>query len=284
MGIRAFDENFDIIHKNKVSEEYSVLQCRIPGKTEDYTVLHFERAETVKRLLPLFYSLQENVEFEDYRGCFSREEELYIVFRKRQGISLAEQLAGSRLSLEQRIRIGKQVLEKLLLWRLPDFMLCQLLDESRILIQDESVGFAYDWDLSMGEHCSMTMVNKRMAGLLRALFQEEAEHAASPRLMKLLDDLEQDIPEDFFAIYEAYSSLYDVMPEEAGRYVSGFQKIKRDLSLLVKKGQRPMKIILFLAVYAAAVLWLLQEIKQQEVRENKTEGIIYETIGALRIK
>lgn len=284
MGIRAFDENFDIIHKNKVSEEYSVLQCQIPGKTEDYTVLHFERAETAKRLLPLFYSLQENVEFEDYRGCFSREEELYIVFRKRQGISLAEQLAGSRLSLEQRIRIGKQVLEKLLLWRLPDFMLCQLLDESRILIQDESVGFAYDWDLSMGEHCSMTMVNKRMAGLLRALFQEEAEHAASPRLMKLLDDLEQDIPEDFFAIYEAYSSLYDVMPEEAGRYVSGFQKIKRDLSLLVKKGQRPMKIILFLAVYAAAVLWLLQEIKQQEVRENKTEGIIYETIGALRIK
>lgn len=284
MEIRAFDENFDIIHKNKISEEYSVLQCRIPGKTEDYTVLHFERAETVKRLLPLFYSLQENVEFEDYRGCFSREEELYIVFRKRQGISLAEQLAGSRLSLKQRIRIGKQVLEKLLLWRLPDFMLCQLLDESRILIQDESVGFAYDWDLSMGEHCSMTMVNKRMAGLLRALFQEEAEHAASPRLMKLLDDLEQDIPEDFFAIYEAYSSLYDVMPEEAGRYVSGFQKIKRDLSLLVKKGQRPMKIILFLAVYAAAVLWLLQEIKQQEVRENKTEGIVYETIGALRIK
>jgi hypothetical protein len=284
LGIRAFDENFDIIHKNKVSEEYSVLQCQIPGKTEDYTVLHFERAETVKRLLPLFYSLQENVEFEDYRGCFSREEELYIVFRKRQGISLAEQLAGSRLSLEQRIRIGKQVLEKLLLWRLPDFMLCQLLDESRILIQDESVGFAYDWDLSMGEHCSMTMVNKRMAGLLRALFQEEAEHAASPRLMKLLDDLEQDIPEDFFAIYEAYSSLYDVMPEEAGRYVSGFQKIKRDLSLLVKKGQRPMKIILFLAVYAAVVLWLLQEIKQQEVRENKTEGIVYETIGALRIK
>ncbi len=284
MGIRAFDENFDIIHKNKISEEYSVLQCRIPGKTEDYTVLHFERAETVKRLLPLFYSLQENVEFEDYRGCFSREEELYIVFRKRQGISLAEQLAGSRLSLEQRIRIGKQVLEKLLLWRLPDFMLCQLLDESRILIQDESVGFAYDWDLSMGEHCSMTMVNKRMAGLLRALFQEEAEHAASPRLMKLLDDLEQDIPEDFFAIYEAYSSLYDVMPEEAGRYVSGFQKIKRELSLLVKKGQEPMKIILFLAVYAAAVLWLLQEIKQQEVRENKTEGIVYETIGALRIK
>lgn len=284
MGIRAFDENFDIIHKNKISEEYSVLQCRIPGKTEDYTVLHFERAETVKRLLPLFYSLQENVEFEDYRGCFSREEELYIVFRKRQGISLAEQLAGSRLSLEQRIRIGKQVLEKLLLWRLPDFMLCQLLDESRILIQDESVEFAYDWDLSMGEHCSMTMVNKRMAALLRALFQEEAEHAASPRLIKLLDDLEKDIPEDFFAIYEAYSSLYDVMPEEAGRYVSGFQKIKRDLSLLVKKGQRPMKIILFLAVYAAAVLWLLQEIKQQEVRENKTEGIVYETIGALRVK
>lgn len=284
MVIRAFDEDFDVIHKNKLSEEYSVLQCRISGKKEDYTVLLFERAETVKRLLPLFYSLQENREFEDYKGCFSREEGLYIVFHKRQGIPLAEQLAGSRLSLEQRIRIGKQVLERLLLWRLPDFMLCQLLDADRILIQGERVEFAYGWDLSMGEHCSMTTVNKRMAGLLKVLFEEEAEHAASPRLMKLLDELEQDIPEDFFAIYEAYSSLYNVMPEEAGRYVSGFQKIKRNLSVLVKKGEGLMKIILFLAVYAAAVFLLVWEIKQQEASGDKTEGIVYETIGTLRIK
>lgn len=284
MVIRAFDEDFDIIHIKQVSEEYSILQCRISGKKEDYTVLHFERAETVKRLLPLFYSLQDNMEFEDYKGCFSREEELYIVFRKKQGILLAEQLADNRLSLEQRIRIGKQVLEKLLLWRLPDFMLCQLLNVNRILIQNENVEFAYDWDLSMGENFGMTMVNQRMEGLLKDLFQEEAEHAVSPRLMKLLDDLERDIPEDFFAIYETYSSLYDVMPEEAGKYVSGFQKIKRNLSILAKKGEGLMKIILFLVVYFAAVLLLVREIKQQDTPEDETEGIVYETIGTLRIK
>lgn len=284
MVIRALNEDFDVIHIKQISEEYAVLQCRIFGKQEDYTVLHFKKAETVKRLLPLFYSLQENIEFEDFKGCFSREEELYIVFRKRQGISLAEQLAGKTLSLEQRIRIGKQILEKLLLWRLPDFIICQLLDVTRILIRDNNVEFAYDWDVSMEENPSMTMVNQRMAELLMALFQEEAEHAISSRLMKLLDDLQQDVPADFFAIYEAYSGLYDVMPEEVGKYVSGFQKLKNNLSVLVKRGESLMKIVLFLAVYFAAVFLLVQEIKQQDVPEEKTEGIIYETIGTLRIK
>lgn len=284
MVIQALNEDFDVIHIKQISEEYAVLQCRIFGKQEDYTVLHFKKAETVKRLLPLFYSLQENIEFEDFKGCFSREEELYIVFRKRQGISLAEQLAGKTLSLEQRIRIGKQILEKLLLWRLPDFIICQLLDVTRILIRDNNVEFAYDWDVSMEENPSMTMVNQRMAELLMTLFQEEAEHAISSRLMKLLDDLQQDVPADFFAIYEAYSGLYDVMPEEAGKYVSGFQKLKNNLSVLVKRGESLMKIVLFLAVYFAAVFLLVQEIKQQDVPEEKTEGIIYETIGTLRIK
>ena len=284
MVIRALNEDFDVIHIKQISEEYAVLQCRIFGKQEDYTVLHFKKAETVKRLLPLFYSLQENIEFEDFKGCFSREEELYIVFRKRQGISLAEQLAGKTLSLEQRIRIGMQILEKLLLWRLPDFIICQLLDVTRILIRDNNVEFAYDWDVSMEENPSMAMVNQRMAELLMALFQEEAEHAISSRLMKLLDDLQQDVPADFFAIYEAYSGLYDVMPEEARKYVSGFQKLKNNLSVLVKRGESLMKIVLFLAVYFAAVFLLVQEIKQQDVPEEKTEGIIYETIGTLRIK
>ncbi len=284
MVIRAFNEDFDVIHIKQISEEYAVLQCRTTGKREDYTVLHFKKAETVKRLLPLFYSLQENIEFEDFKGCFSREEELYIVFRKRQGFPLAEQLAGKTLSLEQRMGIGKQLLEKLLLWRLPDFIICQQLDVNRILIRKDNVEFAYEWDLSMGEHAGMTMVNQRMACLFKALFQEEAECAVSPRLMKLLDDLERDIPEDFFAIYEAYSGLYDVMPEEMEKYVSGFQKLKNNLSMLVKKGEGLVKIVLFLAVYFAAVFLLVQEMKQQEVSEDKTEGMIYETIGTLRIK
>lgn len=284
MVIQVLNEDFDVIHIKEVDSEYRILQCRTLTGKEDYTILHFRKEETVKTLLPLFYSLQENTVYEDYYGCFTRNEELYAVFYKRKGIPLSEQLAGQSLSLEQRILIGKRILEKFLLWRLPDFLICQLLDSSRVLIRDGEVAFCYDWDLSITEKTDIAVVNQRMAQFLQNLFQREAEYAVSPKLMSLLDNLKQNIPKDFFAIYEAYSSLYDVMPKEAEEYVSGFGRIKQKIYALVKKGSECMGILLFLTAYAAAILFMVKEIKSQNHKKEEPEGIIYETIGTLRIK
>ena len=284
MIIQALNENFDVIHIIEEKEEYRVLQCRNFECKEDYTMLHFRREEIVKRLLPLFYSLQENRVYEDYFGCFSKEEDLYVVFYKRQGVPLKELLSGKSLSLEQRRLIGKRMLEKFLLWRLPDFLICQLLDVNRILIRNEEVGFSYDWDLSIDEQSDITIVNRRMAQFLQDLFSKEVEYAVSLKLINLLEYLKQDIPKDFFAVYEAYSSLYDVLPKEAEEYVSGFGRIKQKIYSLIKKNSELMKVILFLVLYIAGILIMVNEIRNRDDKKEEPEGIIYETIGTLRIK
>lgn len=284
MIIQALNENFDVIHIKEVNSEYRILQCRTLKGKEDYTMLHFKKEETVKTLLPLLYSLQENTVYEDYYGCFTRNQELYAIFYKRKGVPLSEQLAGQQLSLEQRILIGKRILEKFLLWRLPHFLICQLLDSSRVLIRNEEVEFCYDWNLSMNEKPDITVVNQRMVQFLQDLFRKEAEYAISPKLMSLLDNLKQNIPKDFFAIYEAYSTLYDVMPKEAEEYVSGFGRIKQKIYALIKKSSEFMKVILFLVAYIATVLFLVNEIKSQDDKKEEQEGIIYEMIGTLKIK
>lgn len=284
MIIQVWNEDFDVIHIKEVNSEYRILQCRTLTGKEDYVMLHFRREETVKTLLPLFYSLQENTVYEDYYGCFTRNEELYAVFYKRKGVPLSEQLAGQSLSLEQRVLIGKRILEKFLLWRLPDFLICQLLDSSRVLIQDEEVAFCYDWDLSITGKSDIAAVNQRMVQFLQNLFQRETEYAISPRLMSLLDNLKHNIPQDFFAIYEAYSNLYDVMPKEAEEYISGFARIKQKLYPLVKKGSEYIGILFFLIAYAAAILFMVNEIKSRNDKREEPEGILYETIGTLRIK
>lgn len=284
MIIQALNKNFDVIHIIEEKEEYRVLQCRdFEGKV-DYTMLHFRREEIIKRLLPSFYSLQENAVYEDYFGCFSKEEGLYVVFYKRQGVPLKKLLSDKFLSLEQRILIGKRILEKFLLWKLPDFLICQLLDVNRILIRNEEVEFSYDWDLSITGQPDMTVVSQRMKEFLQNLFSKEIEYAVSPKLINLLTYLEENLPEDFFAIYEAYSSLYDVLPREAEEYVSGFGKIKKRIRAFFNKGCECMKVILFLALYIAGILLIVNEIKNQNDKKEEPDGIIYETIGTLKIK
>lgn len=283
MIIEALNEKFEIIHIDQIQEEYRILHCRTPEQQE-YTILHFKENGLVRTLLPRFDSLRDNVAYEDYKGCFSREEELYVVFYKRTGIPFTQFLLTQKEMLEQRIQIGKSVLEKILLWKLPDFMIVQLLDAKRILVQGEDVHFIYDWDVSLDERPDMSVINQRMAQLLGVLFQEEIANSVSPHLLKLLDHLEQDIPKDFFAIYEEYSSMHDIMPEEAQEYVSGIQKVKKRAKQTITKLSGYVKIALFVAGYVAAVWLLLNEIKERNAEEQETEGVIYEAIGGLKIK
>lgn len=282
MIIQALNEEFEIVHIEQTREEYRVLYCRTP-KQEEYSILHFMQPQRVKKLLPLFYSLRKNAVYEDYKGCFSRQEELYAVFYKRKGASLRGLLSTQDMSLQQRILIGKKVLEKLLLWKLPDFLIVQLLDAERILVWKDEVQFAYDWDISLEDCFDMTAVNRRMGQLLHVLFQNEIENSMSIELIRLLDYLEKDMPEDFFAIYEAYSKLYDTMPQETEKYVSGISKIKKKIQKFFSKSVEFGKIALFVAAYIAAIWLLLDGIEAKKAKEQEKEGIIYETIGTLKI-
>lgn len=282
MIIQALNEEFEIVHIEQTREEYRVLYCRTP-KQEEYRILHFIQPGMIKKLLPLFDSLRSNTAYEDYRGCFSKQEELFAVFYKRKGDSLIRLLSAQDTTLEQRIFIGKKLLEKILLWKLPDFLIVQLLAADRILICQDEVHFAYDWDITLDDKSDMTTVNRRMVQLLHVLFQEEIENSVSVGLMELLDYLEKDMPEDFFAIYEAYSRLYDTMPQEAKEYVSSVTKIKMQAKKIILKAVEIGKIALFAAVYLAAIWLLLDGMKAEKAREQEKEGIIYENIGTLKI-
>ncbi len=282
MVIQALNEKFEVVYIEEMIQGYQIIQCHTDGGREHYIMIHFMKENHVKQLLPLFFALRENTVYEDYKGCFTKEGSLYVVFYKRQGILLTELLNRNILTLEQRILIGKHILEKVLLWQLPDFLIHQMLSVEYILIEGEDVRFHYEWYIFYEEQPRMTAVNKRVAILLRNLFSEELERQMSPQLTELTKSLEQDIPEDFFAIYEAYSSLCDVMPKEAEAYIPGIQKLKMKLAEFYHKGLEVVKLIIFIAVYIMGI-WLLEK-EGKEVKGQEEPGVIFERIGTLEIK
>lgn len=284
MVIQAFEETFDVIYIKRETEQHRVMQCRSTGNGEIYTVLHFKIPQLVRELLPRFYLLEKDTVYEDYRGCFSKEEQLYVFFYQREGVPLLRLTEGQSLSLEQRSQMIKRVLEKFLLWRLPEFLICQLLDIGRIMWRDGEVEFDYDWNPSFGSDSGMTQVNQRMEKLLRDIFAVEVDRGSIPGLAGMLTRLEQNVPEDFFAVYEAYNRLYDVLEREAGEYVTGITKWKNRFAAVIHKGAEVFPVVLFLAAYAAALVLLVREIRSREEKQETVQGVVYESIGNLQIK
>ncbi|MDE6626912.1 MAG: hypothetical protein K2K56_11165 [Lachnospiraceae bacterium] len=282
--IQAFEETYDVIYIKREMEQYRVMQCRCMRSGEDYTVFHFRIAQMVRELLPLFYTLEEDTAYDDYKGCFSKDGELYVFFYQREGVPLSGLLVTQSLPLEQRNQMIKRIMEKFLLWRLPDFMICQLLDVSRIMWRDGEVEFDYDWNPAFGKDSGMTEVNQRMEKLLKDVFSEEVGRGSIPGLAGIITRLEQNVPEDFFAVYEAYSSLYDVLEKEAGEYVTGFTKLKNKIAEVMQRGAEVLKVVLFLAAYTVALVLLVKELRSHKEKQEPAPGVIYETIGNLQIK
>lgn len=284
MIIQALDEEFEVVYIEEMVQGYQVIQCRTASGNERYVMLHFVKESYVKKLLPLFAALRGNTVYEDYKGCFTKNGGLYVVFYKRQGIPLTESLSRHLLTLEQRMLIGKHILEKVLLWKLPYFLINQMLCAEYILTEGEEVRFQYEWYIFNEEQPGMTAVNQRTAILLKNLFFEEMKQQMSPKLTELVESLEQNIPEDFFAIYEAYSSLCDVMQKEAETYIPGIQRLKIKMAHFFQKGLEVVKIIIFLAAYIMGI-WLLEKEGQEQAAKGQEEtGVIFEKIGTLEIK
>ena len=77
---QALGQDFEVIHIKEMWQGYQILQCRTLNGTTQYTILRFEKEQYVKELLPIFFSLKENQAYEDYKGCFTKNGDLYVVF------------------------------------------------------------------------------------------------------------------------------------------------------------------------------------------------------------
>jgi len=285
LKIYALNEYFEVIHVKQVEQDYEILQCLAENGGERYTMLHFMDEQYVRKLLSPFFALMDNHMFEDYKGCFTNGNDLYLVFYKRKGIPLAELLQENTLSAEQRLQIGKHILEKILLWNLPEFMICQLLcDMGQILVTGKEAVFDYEWRQQIRLEADMGLVNESMAAFIKQLFHREIEYGIGYGLTELTTFLEEGKTEDVFAVYEAYCRLLDGFKVGEDAYVSRKKKLQQRVSGVVKKGLKIGEMLLLLAVYLATAGLLVQEIQEEKKEKQDAQGVVFEKIGTLTIR
>ncbi len=282
MVIRAFGEQFEVVYAKGLELEYAILQCRELLGGSEYTFLRFKGEQQIKYLLPYFSELEGNTDYRDYRGCFMQQEELYAAFYRKNGRPLSDLLENGQLPLEQRLLLGRRILEKFLLWMLPPFMVGQLLDLDKILVHGDEISFDYTWRAPVELSDDMALVSWKAAGLIEALTEQELAFGAGTEFTEFLERLKRGKMKDIFQIYEEYDRVYHTLPPQTER-LTGIAAWKAKFLGFVNGKKSMINAALLVLAYMAIVIALVSGMRKGKPEEEQESGVAFERIGTLEI-
>lgn len=283
--IHVFGEELKVLHIDS-RENHEILQCYSLREKRQYLLLHYIEYGQVKRLLPYYFSLMDNDVFEDYKGCFTENGELYLAFYKRYGETLKDLLQKEMLSLEKRILLGRRLLEKILLWKLPCGVAGQVLAAERILVDGEELAFDYAWEGEVETEDDICLFAERMSDLTEVLFRQEISHGAGAKLTEFLTELKQGKMTTILDIYEEYCSMCEHLPDECAEEITLTARLKRIYLKCSERLQQSAGEFLFFIGYVTVLVLLIVGIQKQkeEKQKEKAQGVVYTEIGTLSIR
>lgn len=285
MLIHVFGEELKVLHVDS-RENYEIMQCYSQQEKRQYLLLHYMEYGQVKRLLPYYFSLMDNEVFEDYKGCFTENGELYLAFYKRYGQPLKNLLQKGTLSLERRILLGRKLLEKILLWKLPCGVAGQVLAAERILVDGEELAFDYAWEGEAETEDDICLFAEKMSDLTEVLFRQEISRGAGEKLTGFLTELEQGKMATILDIYEGYCNMCEHLPDECAEEITLTARVKRVCLKCSERLQQSAGEFLLLIGYITVLALLIIGIQKQkeEKQKEKAQGVVYTEIGTLSIR
>lgn len=289
MFIRAFGEELEVLHVDS-RENHEIIRCYSQEEKREYLILHYLQYEQVKRLLPYYFPLMDNAAFEDYKGCFTENGELYLVFYKGYGRSLRDLLQTENLPLERRMQLGRRLLEKILLWKLPCGIAGQMLAAERILVDGisgsvDGIAFDYVWEGAAETEDDICLFAESVSDLTEVLFRPEIKHGAGTALTEFLMGLKQGEMTTIFHIYEGYCRMCEYLPHECEKEALAVKWKRVYLQCLGWLQQSAGEILLLIAYLSVVVLLLAGMQKQKEEKQKEqAQGVVYTEIGTLPIR
>ena len=284
MMIQTIGKKYMVTQYSYADSHFMRYKCREEGKKEMYSMTCIKDKTWIRRVTKFLMDQMENPNFTDYVSCFFSEECLYVLMKYRAGISLRETLLKAHCGLEGRMAIGKNILEKILLLKMPDYFLQDCLWADRIILSTAlEVEFQYELaNLPEYESYDFCHVQARLAGIFEELFMPEIQKRVLPDASRFCDALYGGEYADMLEVYQAYQELCrninEIPPEELKiPRTPSFQiweKIRRQFGTLKKV------CALFLLI--AALAFLVYTVSQSG--QSGGEKRIFTSIGTLKIQ
>lgn len=120
MEIHTFDTVYFVIHSGKTKGQMPVYLCRKESDGQLYQLFAMKKQFIRKETISFLNEQLQNKEFDDFSDLFLYQEQLFAAIRYYADSSLEEK-KEENLEFEERLEIGRQILEKFLITKMPAF-------------------------------------------------------------------------------------------------------------------------------------------------------------------
>ena len=264
MLIQSLDQTYTVIQLLGRNDRAECYLCRDYARQDpsDYALVRLIDPDLVARMVPVFLRLEQEGMFLDFVGSFTGEDGVYGAFRYSGFPTWEQKRDREACSLAERLEIAKNLLEKMLLYRMPPYFQRNVLAPGRICVSPSlEVGFRYGLE-DIYNYFSVGPADacQGFRAFFEELFYEELAQGAAPELETFVSGCAaaeglEDLYRRFVPVYQALRAPKEgkqkkqAAPRRQGRAFQIWEAVKRVLRVL-----RP---IVAAAVILAVVIYLI---------------------------
>ncbi|MFP3153562.1 hypothetical protein LQZ18_03880 [Lachnospiraceae bacterium ZAX-1] len=284
MIIQALDKDYLVIKRGSFDERVERYLCKCSVDSEIYMLILIKDRQLIHDVAEYITAAANSEKFLDLHSCFSSEDGFCVVCRHVMGRSLKNKIRYEYLALEERLAIGRKILEKIILQNLPAYFLCDTLFSETVVVHENlDIGFTYELiDLDHFKEYGMEQAMERIAAIMEELFHEEVGKNMLPPLLEFCHNLNTHHLRNYMDIFQAYEktceTIQGMAPEE--REIPRTW-LFRQWAKIVRLG-KPLKKIAAAILLILAIVWLMYVIGRPEPLQKGQN--VYDYIGTLPIQ
>lgn len=271
-----------------LEERYHIIKYSFSGSDEErfigesgnkkYMIARVKNKAWIVKSVEFLMGQKKNRHFTDFISCFMSGDSLHVVMKYAEGISLKEKLENEECPLRERMEIGRNILDRIMILNMPDYFLQDCLKEEGIILgRGLCVNFRYGlWGLDDYQKADFGKVQMSLYHIFHSLFSEEIRDRVLPELEQFCNTLQEKSYQEMMGVYTVYDRLCKTVDsmEPGTRGSRAWEKMNRFLPAVKK-------------FFAAALMALAIGFLVYEVRESMQEGQetrIFESIGTLNLE
>ena len=192
MLIQSLEQTFTVIQLLGSSDLSASYLCRdyAQQNPSDYLLVQVKEPELVRKMVPVFMEFTREGTFQDFAGSFPKDGSVYGVFHYSSYPTWAQKRERENCSLAERLEIGKNLLDKMLLYRMPLYFQRHVLTPDRVCVAPSlEIGFRYELQ-DIGFYFSVTQEQVSLAyqQFFEDLFSVELELQSNQALEEFVLD------------------------------------------------------------------------------------------------
>lgn len=284
MIIQSLEKEYTVINYVFSDDNVERYICKEDTGSRKYIVLRIKNRMWIRKTTKFLMQQMENQYFTDFVSCFFSEESLYVVMNDAQGISLEKKLEDEKCCLQERIQIGRNILERIMILSMPEYFLQDCLKPEAIILSPAlEVNFRYELsEISEYDNFHFLLVQNKLGDLFEILFSEELKKGVLPPGKRFCNSLKKGKYQNIIEIYAAYESMTKAVQDLPPETLILPKTWSFRIWDRVRKYFRPLRKIGALLLMLLAIVFLLYSIQKSMQEEGEVQ--VFQSIGTLEIK